>query len=131
MNIKAAGYLLIYLVMILYTLLFNQWLLHRAYNSAGVSSKEVIEKGKSLSGGIERIQSIVLWLLKLSPSPRRTWTWLLCYVFAAAPAVLFFLLSVIGLFSPALNGILDVGAFIVIIFYVGLVVYQLLNKDDE
>lgn len=114
MNEKALCYIIFFAVMIIVNRWFNKWVLLKVYESANLTLKDVLEYRSTLRGATEQPRLMTLWLLRVSPNPKKTRKLLNLYFLVTLPSVVCLGFSVMGLFSHIFDAFLDYACFVVL-----------------
>ena len=97
MNEKAISYIIFFAVMIFMNQWFNKWILYKAYESAGLTIKQVLDYRASLRGSNNQPRKLTAWILRVSPNPKKTRRLLNLYNLSMAPSIICLNISVMGL----------------------------------
>ena len=123
MNEKAICYIIFFAVMIFMNQWFNKWILYKAYESAGLTIKQVLDYRASLRGSNNQPRKLTAWILRVSPNPKKTRRLLNLYNLSMAPSIICLNISVMGLFSHIFDKFLDCAWFVVLIITMLLTIY--------
>lgn len=128
MNTPAFALMLAFAILTLLTRIALSWLKRLSYVSADQTPSSVAEHREQVKSGQIVPERELRWLVRVSPRPRITGVLYCAFYFLASLGPLGFLLAVIDLFVPALDRVLNVAVFCLIVLCVlSQICYHLLN----
>lgn len=113
MNEKAVIYILWFFGYILLMFFACQWIWDAICQSAGKGPSEVMARREEICGRRKfSFKKIYAWLLERSPEPKQTKKWIVFYWIAVLLPAVGVILSVIALFTHALDNFLATASWV-------------------